>query len=107
MGIYLTAMAFEFKRKATPAHEFFYSNPGMCNGLAIINTVSSQVSVTILFIISVYRLVSVTKPFRTHHFKSVILLVIVTWTVWLVVAILPLIPAEPFKTTFTLGLTKN
>ena len=107
MGIYLTAMAFELKRKATPGHEFYFSNPGFCNGLAIINTVSRQVSVTILFIISVYRLVSVTKPFRSHHFKSVILLVIVTWTVWLVVAILPLIPVEPFKTTFTFGLTKN
>ena len=107
MGIYLTAMAFEFKRKATPGHEFYYSNPGFCNGLAILNSVSRQVSVTILFIISVYRLVSVLKPFQTQHFTSVIRLIIVTWAVWLVVAILPLIPAEPFETTFTLGLTKN
>ena len=107
MGIYLTAMAFELKRKTTPGDEFYYSNPEICNGLAIINTVSSQVSITILFIISVYRLVSVTKPFRSHRFKSVILLIIVTWTVWLVVAVLPLIPAEPFETTFTLGLIKN
>ena len=107
MGVYLTAMAFEFKHKATPGDEFYYSNPGVCNGLAIINTISSQVSITILFIISVYRLVSVTKPFRTHHFKSVIILMIVTWAVWLTVAILPLIPVEPFETTFTFGLTKN
>ena len=107
MGVYLTAVAFEFKHKATPGNEFYYSNPGLCNGLAIMNTVSSQVSITILFIISVYRLVSVTKPFRTHHFKSVILLIIVTWVVWLVIAILPLIPVEPFETTFTFGLTKN
>ena len=107
MGVYLTAMAFEFKHKATPGHEFYYSNPGICKGLAIMNTVSSQVSITILFIISVYRLVSVTKPFRTYHFKSVILLIIVTWAVWLMVATLPLIPTEPFETTFTFGLTKN
>ena len=106
-GVYLTAMAFEFKRKATPGDEFYYSNPGICNGLAIIHTVSSQVSITILFIISVYRLVSVTKPFRTHHFKTVILLITVTWAVWLMVAILPLIPVEPFEKTFTFGLTKN
>ena len=107
MGVYLTALAFEFKHKATPGHEFYYSNPGICNGLAIMNTVSSQVSITILFIISVYRLVSVTKPFRTHHFESVILLIIVTWVIWLMVAILPLIPIEPFETIFTSGLTKN
>ena len=107
MGVYLTAMAFELKHKATPSDEFYYSNPGICNGLAIMNTVSSQVSITILFIISVYRLVSVTKPFRRHHFKSVIVLIIVTWAVWLMVAILPLIPIEPFETTFTFGITKN
>ena len=107
MGVYLTAIAFELKHKATPGHEFYYSNPGICNELAIMNTVSSQVSITILFIISVYRLVSVTKPFQTHHFKSVILLIIVTWSVWLMVAFLPLIPVEPFETTFTFGLTKN
>ena len=107
MGVYLTAMAFELKHKTTPGDEFFYSNPGICNGLAIMNTVSSQVSLTTLFIISVYRLVSVTKPFRTHHFKSVIVLIIVTWAVWLMVAILPLLPIELIETTFTFGLTKN
>ena len=107
MGVYLTAMAFELKHKATPGDEVYFSNPGICNGLAIMNTVSSQVSITILFIISVYRLVSVTKPFRTHHFKSVILLIIVTWAAWIMVAILPLLPTEPFETTFTFGLTKN
>ena len=107
MGVYLTALAFELKHKATPGHEFHYSNPGICNGLAIMNIVSSQVSITILFIISVYRVVSVTKPFRTYHFKSVILLIIVTWAIWLMVATLPLLPIEPFETTFTFGLTKN
>ena len=107
MGVYLTAMAFELKHKTTPGDEYYFSHPGICNGLAIINTVSSQVSITILFIISVYRLVSVTKPFRTHHFKSVIFLIIVTWAVWIMVAILPLLPVEPFETIFTFGLTKN
>ena len=107
MGVYLIGMAFEFKHKATPGDEFHFSNPGICNVLGIMNTVSSQVSITILFIISVYRLVSVTKPFKTLHFKSVILLIIITWALWLVIAILPLIPVEPFETTFTFGLTKN
>ena len=90
MGVYMVAMAFELKHKTTPDNKFYYSNPGICNGLAILNTVSSQVSMTILFIISVYRLVKVTKPFRRNHFKSVIILLIVSWVVWLIVAILPL-----------------
>ena len=107
MGVYLTALAFELKQKTTTGDEFYYSKPEICNGLAIMNTVSSQVSITILFIISIYRLVSVTKPFQTHHFKSVILLIILTWVVWLMVAFLPLIPVEPFDSTFTFGLTKN
>ena len=107
MGVYLTAIAFELKHKTTPGDEFYFSNPGICNGLGIIHTASSQVSITNLFIISVYRLVSVTKPFRAHHFKSVMLLIIVTWTVWLMVAMLPSIPVEPLETIFTFGLTKN
>ena len=52
-GVSLTALAFELKHKGTPGHEFYYSNPGICYELAIIHTVSSQVTITILFIISV------------------------------------------------------
>ena len=30
-----------------------------------------------------------------------------TWIVWLMIAMLPIIPLEPFKTSFTVGLSKD
>ena len=61
MGIYLTAIGFESNRKV--ANGIYSSEPnGLCNGLGIISTLSSQISLTILFIISIYRLLSVIRP---------------------------------------------
>ena len=105
MGIYLTAISFEIKRKVDIG--VYFSEYGLCNALAIINAVSSQVSITTLFIISFYRLVGVTKPFKRQHLKPVITLIILTWIVWLVIAILPVIPIEPFQAIFTVGVAQN
>ena len=105
MGIYLTAIAFEIKRKVSL--NIFLSKPTLCNGLAIVNIVSSQVSITTLLIISVYRLVGVVKPFKSQHFKSIIILIILMWVLWLAVAILPIIPLESLETTFILGIVRK
>ena len=105
MGFYLTAISFEIKRKVDIG--VYFSDYGLCNALAIINAVSSQVSITTLLIISFYRLVGVTKPFKKQHLKPVKALISLTWILWLVIAILPLIPLEPFQTTFTDGLAKD
>ena len=105
MGLYLTAISFEIRHKVNLG--VFFSEYGFCNALAIINVVSSQVSITTLFIISFYRLVRITRPFKRPHLKSVITFIALTWIVWLVVAILPIIPLEPFKTSFTVGLSKD
>ena len=61
MGIYLTANSFEIKRKVDIG--VYFSEYGLCNALASITAVSSQVSITTLLII-IYRLVGVTKPFN-------------------------------------------
>ena len=105
MGLYLTIISFEIKHKVNIG--VYFSEYGLCNALAIINAVSSQVSITTLFLISFYRLVGVTKPFKRQHLKLVITLITLTWVVWLVIAILPVIPLEPFKTSFTVGLSKD
>ena len=105
MGLYLTAISFEIRYKVNIG--VYFSEYGFCNALAIMNAVSSQVSITTLFIISFYRLVRITRPFKRQHLKSVITFIALTWIVWLVVAILPIIPWEPFKTSFTVGLSKD
>ena len=105
MGIYLTAISFEIKQKVRL--DILFSKPTLCNGLAIISIVSSQVSITTLLIISVYRLAGVVKPFKKQHFKSVIILIILMWVLWLAVAILPIMPLESLEATFILGIVRE
>jgi len=105
MGIYLIAIAFEYKQKVT--NDITYSETRLCNALGILITMSSQVSITIIFIISFYRLISLVKPYKQHYFRWVVALVILTWIFWLVVAILPILPLQSLKNTFTVGLVKN
>jgi len=105
MGIYLTVMAFDIKRKA--AIGIYYSEPGLCNLLGVINTTSSQVSLTILFIISFFRLRGLAKPFEQQHFKLVLLLITLTWIVWILVSAIPTLHSEPFYSIFTFGLARD
>ena len=105
MGIYLTAIGFEIKHKASI--NIFYSESRLCNALGIIRIVSNQVSITILFIISFYRLIGVIKPYKSLHYKFIVILVTLTWIIWLVVAATPLIPFIPLKSVFTFGFVKD
>ena len=105
MGVYLTVIAFEIKHKA--AIGVFFSEPTLCNVLAVVNNISSQVSLTIIFIISYYRFVGVIYPYKKQHFKFAVTAIISTWTIWLVVAALPMFSFEPFKSSFAYGLVKN
>ena len=105
MGLYLAAVAYEIKNKV--AKKKYFSETGLCNGLGILNSVSSQVSLTILVIISFYRLVSVMQPYKIQHFNKVVIVVISTWFFWLGLAVLPILPWEPLKTIFTHGYAKD
>ena len=105
MGIHLTAIAFEINFKV--AAEIFFSEQKLCNFLGILNALSTQVSTTILLIISFYRLAGVVFPFKNVHIKVVIVLGIITWCTWLGIVVLPIIPIETLKTTFTFGLVKE
>ena len=105
MGIYLTAVAFEIRHKVY--HSQFFSNTEICSVLGVLNALSTQVSITVLLIISIYRLVGVVYPYKNQHVKVVVSLLPITWVLWLIIAILPLIPLDPLKTTFTFGLAKE
>jgi len=105
MGIYLTIMSIESKHKTTI--DVYFSEPVLCNVLGVLSTVSTQVSLTLLFLISFFRLRSLTKPFEQQHFKLVTILIILTWIVWILVSVIPLIPLEPFYSIFTFGLARN
>ena len=105
MGVYLTAIAFAMKHEAGIAG--LSRKPGACNILAIVNNVSSQVSLTLIFLISYYRYVGVIYPYKKHHFKVVVTTIFSTWIIWLVVAALPVFPFESLETAFTFGIVKK
>ena len=105
MGVYLTAVSFEIKHKI--ALGVYFSELATCNSLGIISAVSSQVSLTVLLLISFYRLIGVLDPYKRQHYRLVIILICLTWIGWLTVALLPLISLEPFETAFTYGLAKD
>ena len=105
MGVYLTAISFEIKHKI--AIGVYFSESSICNLLGIISTVSSQVSLTVLLLISSYRLIGVLVPYKRQHYRLVIILISLTWINWTTVAALPLVPLEPFKTVFTYGMAKD
>ena len=102
MGIYLTAILLELKHKV--AFDEYFSESRLCTALAFINAVSIQVSLTILFIFSMYRLIGLIRPYKRQHLKSVVTLITQAWAIWLFVASLPILSFEPFETAFTVLL---
>ena len=105
MGFYLISISLEIKRKVN--QNIYFSDYIFCNALGIINFTSSQVSLTILVIISFYRVFSIFYPYRQQRLKFVSITVLLTWLVWLMVAVLPVIPTEILKSFFTLGIEKD
>ena len=102
MGIYLTSLAFEIRNKV--ARNVYFGNTPLCNVLGILNFISSQVSLTLLTIISLFRLLSVAYPYQKQHLKIAVSLIVLTWFIWIPVSILPVIQQEPLATFFTSGI---
>ena len=105
MGIYLIAVSLEIRYKLE--NDIYFSNHSFCNTFGVISTVSTQTSISILAIISFYRLVSLRFPYKNQHVKVVVGIVVSTWLMWLVIALLPTIPLEPLVTILTFGISKN
>ena len=106
MGIYLTSISLEIKRKLINENIYF-SNHDFCNFLGVISTVSTQTSISVLAVISFCRLASLTFPYKEQRVKVVVGIVVLTWLIWLIVALLPTIPLEPLVTMFTFGISKS
>ena len=102
MGIYLVVAGIEIQHKIQ--ENIFFSEIGLCNALGIINFVSSEVSLTLLVIISFFRLHSVKYPYENQRSRTALVLVIMTWVVWIIIAFIPILNFEPFVSYFTLGI---
>ena len=106
MGIYLVVISFEIKRKNFGA-DIYYTEYRLCNALGVLNFLSSQVSMSTILLISCFRLYSVVCPFKKVKLRIAFYLIALTWILWILVAVLPIIDIEPFKTFFNIGIRYN
>ena len=102
MGIYLVVAGIEIQHKIQ--ENIFYSEIGLCNTLGIINFISSEVSLTLLVIISFFRLHSTKYPYKNQRLRIALVLVVMTWVVWITIAFIPILNFEPFVSYFTIGI---
>ena len=102
MVIYLVFLAVEVRHKVT--REVFFSEATKCNIFGVLSFLSSEVSLTLLGIISLFRLLSVVYPFQNQHFKIALSLICLAWLIWIPVSVIPTVEIEPFTTFFTSGI---
>ena len=105
MGVYLIGVAFEMKRKHTVNSHI--SAPFPCDVFGVLNLLSSQVTVTIILIISYYRLYSVIWPYKRPTFRFTIIVSAWVWLLCLVVSIFPVLDIGVVSEFFTWGITKD
>ena len=105
MGIYLIAISLEISRKLKK--NIYFSSHGFCSFLGIICSLSTQMSISILAIISFCRLISIKFPYKKQHVKLVVGILISMWLIWLAIASLPVIPLEPLASVFTVALARD
>ena len=106
MGIYLVVISFEIKQKSFGT-DSYYTEYRLCNALGVLNFLSSQVSMSTILLISCFRLYSVVCPFKKVKLRIAFSLIALTWILWILVAVLPIIDIEPFKTFFNIGIRYN
>ena len=106
MGIYLVVISFEMKRKSYDTHIYF-TEYRLCNALGVLNFLSSQVSMSTILLISCFRLYSVVCPYKKVKLRIAFYLIALTWILWILVAVIPVIDIEPFKTFFNIGIRYN
>ena len=79
----------------------------LCNTIGVISVLSMQASVSILVIITSYRLYGVLFPFKHVNIKLAVFLLVFVWIVWIVVVSLPLFNESLFAFEFTREIESN
>jgi len=103
MGVYLLSLSI-----TSTVYRYDYSdekryqwllNP-TCTALGITNTVSSQVSLTLLVLITFFRLRSVINPFKEAHLIPAVFAIFMIWMLWLLLATIPIFQIDRIKIMF-------
>ena len=106
MGIYLVIISFDVKRKIEDINIYF-SNCKLCNALGIIGFVSSQISLSTIVLICYFRLHGVLRPYKRVRTRFALVFVFFTWIFWILIAFMPIVNVEPFKSFFNYGVRDN
>ena len=100
MAIYLIVLPTTLKHSSRPER----ATSPICDALGVTSVLSLQVSMSILVIISAYRLFSVLYPYKHIHVKVTVILIVLVWFIWLIVAIVPLLNETVLAHDFTRGI---
>ena len=79
----------------------------LCNTMGVTSALSTQASVSILVIITGYRLHGVLFPFKHVNIKLAIFLLVFVWIAWIVLVLLPLFNESLFAFEFTREIESN
>jgi len=100
MGIYLIILAIYSRFNYNPTGLTLHISGSLCNFLGVINLVSSQMSVSILVIITSFRLYSSLKPFKSPNLASAAAMACFAWIFWFVVACIPFLNMVKLQNVF-------
>ena len=98
MAIYLIAF---------PILKISNSTSTTCKILGVISTLSAQVSVSVLVIITAFRFYGIIFPFKLIRIKVAVSCLISIWLIWLIIVSLPLFNETIFAHQFTQEVLVN
>ena len=75
---------------------FLKKDDVICNALGVISVTGYQVGITIIALISYYRLQGVLKPFNVISKKCLLIILLIVWIFWFVFSLLPIIWPDVF-----------
>ena len=101
MGIYITlfSIIIQFNELLD-----FNMIPELCHFFGVISVLSSEISVTVLVLICLYRWVGIAYPYKEIGLKELKIIIALMWIIWLIVAFIPALSVDLTGFTFIDGI---
>ena len=101
MGFYLTffPITFQFDELLE-----FNKIPELCHFFGVISVLSSEISVTVLVLICLYRWIGIAYPYKIIRLKELKIIISLMWIIWLIVALIPALSVDLIGFMFTDGI---
>lgn len=106
MGFYLVLISFEIKRKSVHP-DIYFSDNKLCDALGTINLISSQVSLSMIVLISILRLGGIIRPYDRLSTRKTVSLILLAWAFWIIASLIPVLDVEALQRHFIYGLRDN